>query len=115
MLDRLTNLLVLFILAAALIVLANGIRSAWDNTAPWEQGWVAKPGTSPLMPAERLLNAIHNASEVNEHEDAAKLEAYLKEIYQPSGTILVRLSWPEIRDIAIACLLTLLLLIAPYP
>ena len=113
MLDRLTNLLVLFILAATLIVLSNGIWNAWNITAAWEQVWVAKPEKNSPHPAEELLTSIQKATEVNEHEDAAKLETYLKEFYQPSGTILVRLSWPEIREVAIASLLTLLLLIIP--
>ena len=113
MLDRLTNLLVLFILAAALIVLSNGIWNAWNTTAAWEQVWVAKPEKHSPYPAEKLLTGIQKATEFNEHEDAAKLEAYLKEFYDPSGTILVHLSWPEIREVAIASLLTLLLLIVP--
>ena len=62
MLNRSTNLLVLFTIAVALIVLATNIESAWHHTSPWEHGWVAKADSTPKYKAEKLLVALQNAN-----------------------------------------------------
>ncbi len=113
MLDRLTNLLVLFTLAAALVVLAMSLHNAWSTTAPWEKEWVAKPGAQPSHTAEEVLTAIRNATAAHAYEDAQKLENILEREFEPSGKILVHLSWLELSEAAIAVFATLLILIIP--
>lgn len=93
MLDRLTNLLVLLTLAAALLVLAMTLHNAWNTTAPWDKEWVAKPGTQPSHTAEEILTAMRNATAAHAYGDAQKLENFLEREFEPLGKILVHFSW----------------------
>ena len=113
MLDRLTNLFVLFTLAVALIVLAISLHDSWTTTAPWEKEWIAKPGAQPSHTADKILTAIRNATTEHAYEDAKKLEKFLEREFEQSGKILVHLSWLELSDAAIAVFATLLILIIP--
>lgn len=113
MLDRLTNLLVLFTLTAALVVLAISLHTAWSTTAPWEKEWVAKSGAQPTYSVEKVLTAIRNATASHAYEDAQKLENILEREFVPTGKILVNVSWFELSELAITVFSVLLILVIP--
>lgn len=113
MLDRITNVLVVFIVVGALAVLAVSLKSAWDTTAVWDKEWTTKPAVHPAYSAQRLLVAIRNATEANDNEAVSALEQVLEANYEPSGKILVRFSRSDLSEAAILTLATLLFLVIP--
>jgi hypothetical protein len=113
MVDRSINLLVLFVLAALLAVLAEGLHGAWNTTPPWDKEWMVKPDLHPSHSSEQILIAIQNATALHEYADAKRLEQILERYYEPTGQILVHISLAELYDIALLAFAALALLVVP--
>lgn len=113
MLDRLANLLVLFLIAASFAVTGNQLWSAWRNTEPWDEEWIAKAGTHPEYPAKRLLEAMRKATDAYEFADAKSVRDVLEACYQPSGRVTTRFTRKEIGSTLQATFGTLMLCIIP--
>jgi hypothetical protein len=97
-LDRTTNLLALFVIAVAMIVLGNCLESAWRNTEPWEQGWATKAGRTPKYTASQLVTAMKGADAAGDYTAVEKLRTALEAGYEPSGDIQVRMTAGEILE-----------------
>lgn len=113
MLDRLTNLIVIFVTVVAAVIAVNELNTAWGNTQSWEKEWVVKADAHPTYPSEKLLTAMKNATADQAYADASALQTELEKSYEPTGKILLRFSRHEIIETAKAFLFALLLLIVP--
>jgi hypothetical protein len=98
MIDRITNLLVLFIIAAALLIFSFKLSESWKVTAPWEQEWHPKEGMRPTLSIQEILSAMREADAIHEHDDLQVLKKALESEFIPTGVILVRLSSNEIYE-----------------
>ena len=120
MIDRITNLLVIFIVLSCLAVFCEKFVSAWRHTELWEQTWSPKPGDLPPVRAfllepngwKKLVDAIHAAENKPEYIDTKRLREILMQHYVPTGNVTVRLSAAELSDVA-APLFAMLLLLLP--
>lgn len=113
MIDRAVNLLTLFIVFLALIVLASNLHDAWVKSEPWEQKWSEIKGKEQKYESDKLITAIKNARDQHEYSDAYKLEEALESMYRPSGEVLKRFNALEIQSTTEYVSLALLLLIVP--
>ena len=113
MLDRATNLTVVFLVALALVVLAVNVSDSWRSTRPWDQGWALRADNTPKYDAERLLKAMRGASEAGDYSAVSTLQEALEADYKPSGEVYVRLTRSEILEALAYFGLVLLLLIVP--
>jgi len=113
LIDRAVNLLTLFIVFLALIVLASNLHDAWEKSEPWEQNWIAIKEKEQKYESDKLITAIKNARDQREYSDAYILEEALESMYRPSGEVLKRFNAREIQDTMEYVFLALVLLIAP--
>jgi hypothetical protein len=113
MLNRLTNLFVLFTFACALLIASESLWRAWGQTEAWEQEWILKPDANAKHSADLLIRGMRKASDTHNWRDATALATALEADYMRSGIILVRLSQSEILHVLESVGSILLLLTIP--
>lgn len=113
MIDRATNLLVLFIVGVIVAVVGDSVVVKWRHSEPWEKAWVLK---DPKIPAphdsKSMLAAYRNAYEAYAFEDARGLLEFAERYYRPSSVV-VRFSASELRQLATVPLIGGLFLLVP--
>lgn len=113
MIDRATNLLVLFVVCVTVIVFGDTTVDKWRFSEPWEKAWVLK---DPKIPAphdsKSMLAAYRKAYEAYAFEDARGLLEFAERYYRPSGVV-VRFSASELRQLATVAMIGGLFLLVP--
>tara|TARA_R110000772_G_scaffold223546_1_gene334089 strand:- start:8563 stop:8979 length:417 start_codon:yes stop_codon:yes gene_type:complete len=113
MIDRISNLLVLFIFSAALLILSLFLKNAWDYSEPLEKQWVLKTDAHPKNTVDELLGALYRAEKADDEEAVRYFRNRLETDYKPSDEILVRFNSNELVVAAVASSVPLLFLIIP--
>ena len=89
MIDRATNLLVLFIAGVAVLGWAAEAADKWRFTESWEKAWVLKDPNAPApFASEALIRAYRNASEAHDDSSARELLHMLERFYTPAAWVL---------------------------
>jgi len=113
MIDRATNLLVLFIIFVTIIVFGDTTVDKWRHSEPWEKAWVLKnPSVPAPLDSKTLVTAYRNAYNAENHAAASRFLEITEQFFTPSA-VLVRFSESEIRELATILLISPLYLLLP--